>query len=242
MVRELLVLQLSLSQLFTTTSQEWEVSQRSRPTGSVLRVLDVLLSFVPTVCYAYFVGVIAWKVCVTSCFFQSFPDWYAVTPRFLHPDGACGLLPVGDLCLTMIYVAVIPTALSALFPLAHFAPQGFAVYLTPNDTLLFGFTPVILGVGALGLIVGFLPLYRFHLAIIKHRDEWTQELKGLAERIIAEKAKIFRPPEGVGEPPIDAVLKTVTDLQSHYEASPVGSGCGPSTVDLLRESGARPLW
>jgi hypothetical protein len=189
------------------------------PTGSVLTVLDVLLYFLPTLCYAYFVGIVAWKLCVTSWFFQSFPERYSVAPRFLHPDGACGLVPVGDLCVTMMYVAVIPTALSALFLLAHFAPQGFAAYLTPNDTLLFGFTPAILGVGALGLIMGFLPLFRFHLAIIKHRDEWTQELKGLAERIIAEKARIFRPPEGVGEPPIDAVLKTVTELQLHYEAS-----------------------
>ncbi len=189
------------------------------PTGSALRVLDVLLYFVPTVCYAYFVGVIAWKLCVISWFFRSFPERYAVVPRFLHPDGACGLLPVGDLCLSMMYVAVIPTALSAVFLLAHFAPQGFAAYLTPNDTLLFGFTPVILVAGALGLIIGCLPLFRFHLAIIKHRDEWTQELKALAERIIAEKAKIFRPPDGAGEPPIDAVLKTVTELQSHYEAS-----------------------
>ena len=44
-------------------------------------------------------------------------------------------------------------------------------------------------------------------------------MKVLAERIIAEKAKILRPPEDLREPPIDTVLKTLTELQSHYEAS-----------------------
>ena len=66
--------------------------------GSFLRILDVVLYFVPTTCYAYFVGIIVWKMFVTSFFFQSFPERYTVVPRFLHPDGACGLLPVGDLC------------------------------------------------------------------------------------------------------------------------------------------------
>jgi hypothetical protein len=43
--------------------------------------------------------------------------------------------------------------------------------------------------------------------------------EGLAERIIAEKTRIFRPLDDLGEPPIDGVLKTVAELQSHYEAS-----------------------
>lgn len=189
------------------------------PTGSLLRLLDVVLYFGPTVCYAYFVGIIAWKLSVTSLFFQSFPEQYAVVPRFLHPDGACGLLPVGDLCLRMMYVAVIPTALSAFFLLAHFAPQRFPAYLTPNETLLFGFTPLILGGGVIGLVIGFVPLFRFHLAIIKYRHEWTWQQRGLAERIIAEKARIFRSSENLGESSIDAVPKTVTELQSQYEAS-----------------------
>jgi hypothetical protein len=189
------------------------------PTSSFLRGLDVMLYFLPTVCYTYFVGVVGWKLLVTSLFFQSFPERYAVIPRFLHPDGACGLLPVGDLCLRMMYVAVTPTVLSALLLAAQFAPQGFLGYLIPNPTLLFRFTPLILGVGVIGLVVGFLPLFKFHLAIIRHRHEWTGELNGLAERIIAEKAKVLGPSESLQGTSIDAVLKTVTELQSHYEAS-----------------------
>ena len=184
-----------------------------------LNVLDVLLYFVPTVCYAYFVGIVVWKLFATSLFFQFFPDRYVVVPRFLHPDGACGFLPLGDLCLRIMYVAVIPTVLSGLFLLAYFAPQGIAGYLYPNETLLFGFTPLILGVGAIGLVIGFLPLFKFHLTIIKHKDGWTRELRALAERIIAEKAKILRPPDDLGAVPIDAVLQTISRLQSHYEAS-----------------------
>lgn len=190
------------------------------PTGSILNVLDVVLYFVPTVFYTYFVGIVVWKLFVTSLFFQSFPERYALVPRFLHPDGACGLLPLGELCLRMMYVAVIPTVLSGLFLLSHFvAPQGIAGYVTPNRTLLFGFMPLILGVGIMGLVIGFLPLFRFHLAVIKYRHEWTEQLKPLAERIIVEKAKILRPVDDLREQPIDTVLKTLTELQTHYEAS-----------------------
>jgi hypothetical protein len=188
-------------------------------TGSLLSFLDVMLYFLPTVFYTYFVGIVVWKLFVTSLFFQSFPERYALVPRFLHPDGACGLLPLGQLCLRMMYVAVIPTVLSGLFLLSSFTPGGIAEYVTPNTTLLFGFAPLILGVGIIGLIIGFLPLFRFHLAIIKHGHEWDEQLKALVERIIAEKAKILRPPENLREPPIDMLLKTLTELQSHYESS-----------------------
>src|SRR5262249_22683134 len=92
------------------------------PSGSILHTLDIILYFVPTVFYAYFVGTLVWRLFVTSWFFQRFPQRYDLVPRFLHPDGACGFLPLGDLCLKMMYVAVIPTVLSALFLLAHFAP------------------------------------------------------------------------------------------------------------------------
>jgi hypothetical protein len=186
--------------------------------GSLLNMLDVGLYFVPTVCYAYFVGVIFWKLFVTSLFFQSFPERFPLVPRFLHPDGACGLLPVGDLCLSMMYVAVVPTVLSGVFLLAYFAPGGIAAYLTPNNTLLFGFTPLILGIGMIGIALGFLPLFRFHLAIVEHRHEWVTELKTLAERIMAEKAKLLHPSENSGEP-LDATLRRVNELQLHYEAS-----------------------
>ena len=189
------------------------------PTGSLLNLLDVVLYFVPTVCYAYFVGIVVWKLSVTSLFFQSFPDRYAVVPRFWHPDGACGLLPVGDLCLRMMYVAVIPTVLSGLFLVASFAPQGLAGYLMPNRTLLFGFTPLILGIGTIGLVIGFLPLFRFHLAIIKYRHQWTWEMKALAERIIVEKARVFRLSQDLNGSPLEPAVRTVTQLESYYQAN-----------------------
>jgi hypothetical protein len=63
------------------------------------------------------------------------------------------------------------------FPSCPLCASRICGYLTPNDTLLFGFTPLILGGGVIGLVIGFLPLFRFHLVINKYRDEWTWELK-----------------------------------------------------------------
>jgi hypothetical protein len=98
--------------------------------------------------------------------------------------------------------------------------EGIIPGLSDSDPhASFRFTPLILGVGVIGLVVEFLPLFKFHLAIIRHRHEWTCELKGLAERIIAEKAKVLGPAESLQGTSIDVVLKTVTELQSHYEAS-----------------------
>ena len=178
-----------------------------------------MLYFVPTVCYSYFVGTVAWRLFTTSWFFQRFPERYTLVPSFLHPDRACGFLPLGDLCLKMMFVAVIPTTLSGLFILAYLTPGGILKYLSANPTLLFGFMPLILAVGIVGLAIGFLPLFRFHLTILTHKDEWTGQLKALADRIVAEKAKILRPSEDLDQTRLDAVLKIIPELQSQYEAS-----------------------
>ena len=135
----------------------------------------------------------------------------------------------------MMYVAVIPTVLSGLFLLSHWAPQELAGYLLPNR-ILFGFTPLILGVGIVGLVIGFLPLFRFHLATIKHRHEWTLELRTLAEWIIAEKTKVLRPPQDLRAPPMESVVKTVTELQAYCETTRKVR-MSPVTVDLFRACG-----
>ena len=185
---------------------------------SVWRMLDIFLYFVPTVCYAYFIGTVLWKLFATSWFFQRFPRRYGVTPKFMHPDGACGFLPLGDLCLRMMYVAVIPTVLSAVFLLAYFVPSGAFGYLVANDTLLFRFTPLILGLGVIGLVIGFLPILEFHVTILTSRSELTSQLQRLADRIIAEKARILRL-DDLDEKRLDERLKTVGELQSFYDAS-----------------------
>jgi hypothetical protein len=186
---------------------------------SVLRLFDIILYFVPTVCYAYFIGTVLWKLFATSWFFQRFPWQYGLTPRFLHPDGAGGLLPLGDLCLRMMYVAVIPTVLSAVFLLAYFVPSGALGYLLANKMLLFGFTPLILGVGVIGLVIGFLPLFKFHLTILTFRKEWTNQLKGLADRIVVEKARILRSSDDLDPKRLGERLHLVGELQSLYDAS-----------------------
>jgi len=187
------------------------------PGLSVLRAFDLLLYSLPTVGYTYFVGIVFWKLFASSLFFQSFPERYRVIPRVLHPDGACGCLPIGDLCVSMMQVAVAPTVLSALLLIAYLVPRGFLGYFTANRTLLTGFIPLILGAGVVGLMMGFLPLFKFHLSIMSHRQQWSEQLHGLAERIVAERVKVLNPADAADDTSLDAVTKRIAQLQSQYE-------------------------
>jgi hypothetical protein len=180
---------------------------------------DIALYMVPSVVYACFVGLVAWKVIATSFFFQRFPDRYSVVPRFMHPDRAGGLLPVGGLCLRMMYIAVIPTLLWAAFLFAHvLAPSGIATGLEPND-VLFAFIPLVLLPWIGGLVLGFLPLYRFHVAMISRRREWIEQLAALADKIIAGKLQILEPQGELKSESLETRLKTLSDLESYYSAA-----------------------
>ena len=180
---------------------------------------DLVLYVVPSSCYAYFVGIVAWKIIATSLFFQWFPNRYSVVPRFLHPDRAGGLLPIGNLCLRMIYIAVVPTLLSAAFILASFFTRfGMAKYFVPNS-VLFGFIPLVLSLGLGGLTLGFLPLFRFHVAMTSRRYETIEQLAALAEKIIAAKLQILEAPSESRLEGLEARLKTLSDLESYYDAA-----------------------
>lgn len=180
---------------------------------------DLVLYVVPSSCYAYFLGVVAWKVIATSLFFQRFPNHYSVVPRFLHPDRAAGLLPIGNLCLQLMYIAVVPTLLSATIILASFfARFGMAKYLIPNR-VLFGFIPPVLLLGLGGLILGFLPLFRFHLVMIGKRHEWIEQLAALAEKIITAKLQILEAPSESRPGGLETRLKTLSDFESYYNAA-----------------------
>jgi hypothetical protein len=93
-----------------------------------------------------------------------------------------------------------------------------AKYFVPNS-VLFGFIPMVLLLGLGGLTLGFLPLFRFHVAMTSRRYETIEQLAALAEKIIAAKLQILEAPSESRLEGLEARLKTLSDLESYYDAA-----------------------
>ena len=79
-----------------------------------IRFIDLLLYSGKAVVYAYWVGIVAWRVLVVSWRLQTLDRQFTISTKFGHPDKAGRLSGLGEICLKIIYVAVVPTPFSAL--------------------------------------------------------------------------------------------------------------------------------
>jgi hypothetical protein len=185
-----------LSALFAFTYYTFRIgglSEMLPQAGFTLSYVDRLLYILPTVAYAYFVGIVVWKLLVTSITLQSIPKNFDVNMQFGHPDSAGGLLPVGMLCLNMVYVTV------------------------ANRVLLYSFAPLILLAGIIGSIFGLLPILKFHQAMLMHKKEMVDLLNQVSNEVVELKASLIEMAEDTDQKSIDDTLKKIRSLESFYK-------------------------
>jgi len=182
-----------------------------------LAFVDLILYILPTVIYAYFAGIVVWKLLVTSRKIGAIPLEFDVNVQFGHPDGAGGLLPVGLLCLSMVYVTIAPTFRAVLIFLASYIGENLDFpHIVANDILLLGFAPVILIVGIIGSIVALSPMHAFHQVMLKHRHEIARLLNRVSAEIVALKEQIATMPQNAEMRAVDETLKRISDLETFY--------------------------
>jgi hypothetical protein len=195
-----------------------------------LAYLNLWLYIGPPVAYAYFLGVVLWKIWVVGSALRSIPAHFDVAVRFGHPDGVGGLLPIGLSCLYIVLIAALPTVLSALIILAPFvAPPWILSYVVANEVALFGFAPLVLFLSAVGCGIGLVPLFRFHSVMLAERPRLDEMLGRVAERIVELRdwlARIDGPSSSTPrEPSITelAALERLYAIQEHVGTWPVSA-------------------
>ncbi len=196
----------------------WQKGNFVRPASSagLLAYLDVALYLVP-VAYVYFLGVLAWRMGVIAVFFWSVTRTHHIVPQLLHPDHLCGFAVIGELCLRIIYVAVVPALVSGVFLLWPYIPL-LSRYGSPNETLEV-FARGILCAGIVGLLLGWGVLWKFHKAIVDYLGQWQIDIAQLADRLIAEKQSVLSLAANADVDLLAARLKRIAELQQLYDSN-----------------------
>ena len=160
--------------------------------GFSLVFVDLILYILPSVGYSYFAGIIVWKVLVISLAVRRLPDCFTIHVQVGHPDGVGGLLPVGFICLKIVYVAVIPTVISALILIAPLlTPIELHPYIVANKVALFGLSPLVLLLGIVGSAIGLTPLMKYHKIMRHYKRELGGALNEINQRIIVLKNQLY---------------------------------------------------
>ncbi len=127
----------------------------------------------------YFVGLMTWKACVIAYFINRLGEQFELKIQSNHPDQCGGLKPLGNLCLVI--------ALLLLVPSIYYSIWGFITAITQNPSLaVFNTwaTPfrIILFVLILtSLLLFFQPLQSIHQQMARRRQEIQNELDRLSQ-------------------------------------------------------------
>jgi hypothetical protein len=157
-----------------------------------LSYVDTLLYIFPSVIYAYFVGIVAWKLVITSWFLIKIPNIFNIMVQFEHPDGAGGLLPIGFIALNMSYVTFMPTLLSAFLLASPLINQYTKLNLPiSNSVLLYGFAPLILLAGIAGSAVALTPIFKIHQEMMLQKPRAIEALNQISNQILELKSEII---------------------------------------------------
>lgn len=162
--------------------------------------------------YSYFVGILAWKYLVISNAIYRLPRDFKFQVQLGHPDKAGGLLPIGFLGLKLIYVAVIPTGVSAIELLL-----GYVGWLELSSSN-YVFFVVMLVYGLIGSLVGFLPIFKFHRVMLSQRDVGMVMLNQLASRILKLKAGLLAASATPTEGTVETLRSDIAAYESFYHA------------------------
>ncbi|MBD3196536.1 MAG: hypothetical protein GF317_15860 [Candidatus Lokiarchaeota archaeon] len=183
-----------------------------------MHFIDRGLYFLPSVFYSYFVGLVVWKLIIISRFVSFIPNKFCVNVKFGHPDRAGGLLPIGKICIKMIYITLVPTILS-LFILVGPVMKIIMDIPTPlaNSTLLFIFSPLILFSGITGSIIALVPLIKYHKVMENQKIKFFEYLNIISQRIIELKMNLEESDVTLKKNAGD-IIKEIVTLQEFYNS------------------------
>jgi len=181
--------------------------------GFSLIYIDQILYGLPALVYAYFAGLVAWRMWVISCTIYQIPRQFSVHPKLGHPDQAGGLLPLGRICLKMIYVAVIPTIFSALVILSSYFNLVALNFSIRNYILAY----VLLLFGAMGSMLGLAPVFRMHEAMVRQNTEAANVLHQISQKIIELNYELSQSLQTVNKQAAEEISGRIAACEAFYQ-------------------------
>jgi ABC-type multidrug transport system fused ATPase/permease subunit len=128
---------------------------------------------------SYFVGILAWKVGVIAIFVYHLGNHFSFKIQSNHPDRCGGLKPLGDLCLLV--------ALLLLVPAIYYSVWGFINAFNADPSLntyalwTLNFRTILFALIVLTFLIFFLPLSSIHNQMVKCKQEIQDELDQLSQ-------------------------------------------------------------
>ncbi len=129
--------------------------------------------------FAYIFGLFFWRLGAIAFFVYQLGDKFKLKIQPYHNDKSGGLKPIGDLCLTIAIIILLPVFLLSGWIVVGTLPQYKTIDILWADWFKF----LLLGLSLVAAFFFFLPLYRIHKQMKEKRQEIQFKLDKLDSKI-----------------------------------------------------------
>ncbi len=169
---------------------------------------------------AFIIGLMAWRMAITSIKIWQFGKKFCLMPQAEHDDGCGGLEPLGNLCLWNALIVTIPgiflggwiiVGQSAKYSLLSEAYTFLAKSYTPL------FFKLLLIPLAFAIISFFLPLWSIHRAMLISQAAKKRELDQLSYEINQLDSKLLNQVDNLDPEESEKMVKKLELMQQVYQ-------------------------
>lgn len=148
--------------------------------------------------FAFLIGLLAWRLMVIAFFIYRLGKEFTLNVLTYHNDGSGGLKPLGDLCLIIAFIILLPVILLSGWIVVGPQPGYETINILWSDW----FKILLLGFCLGAALFFFWPLYSIHEQMKEHRLKIQNELDELNSKMseiltnLRTKADTIAPDEG----------------------------------------------
>ena len=180
--------------------------------------LSNLVTSIGSLLALFLVGNWIFEIIITARIINHAPKYFDLEIQPSHPDKSGGLKTVGDLCLKMVYIVLIPTIFISFSLASEYFPPDMqasvpAYLLTDNFQALGRVVLVVLG--ASGIFVFFWPMFTVHRRMLDEHVELGIVKDNIAQRILILNRKLMLDPAAIATE--DKRKQTLSDIESLIE-------------------------
>lgn len=165
---------------------------------------------------AFIIGLMAWRMLITSIYIWKLGKEFRLEPQLGHPDRSGGLSPLGNLCLWNAFIITIPAIHLGGWSILRIFTEKGSPFFEISEEYASLYLWLLLILVPFALVTFFLPLLKVHWIMEEWRDRKQTRLDQLEHSINQLESRLLNEADKLDEKEFESIQKELEMMQQVY--------------------------
>ena len=165
---------------------------------------------------AFIIGLMAWRMLITSIYIWKLGKEFLLEPQLGHPDRSGGLSPLGNLCLWNAFIITIPAIHLGGWSILRIFTEKGSPFFEISEEYAPLYLWLLLILVPFALVTFFLPLLKVHWIMEEWRNRKQARLDKLEHSINQLESRLLNEAEKLDQKEFESIQKELEMMQQVY--------------------------